>query len=181
MLKLILPELEAFDNGTQEFKYFKEKAITLEHSLLSISKWESIWHKPYLSTEKFTEEEIMSYVECMVVTPDSTEELRYRLTEEHVDKIVEYIKNPMTATTFNDLYGGPKKSKVIITSELIYYNMVAYNIPFECQKWHINRLLTLIRICNIKNSPDKKMSTSEVMKRNTQLNEARKKKLNTKG
>ena len=126
-----------------------------------------------------TLEQIIDYVRCMTITQNVKPEVYNRLTEDNLKAINDYIENPMTATTFSDINQRP--SREIITSEIIYYWMVSFNIPFECQKWHLNKLLTLIKVCNIKNSPPKKMSRQEILSRNRALNEARKKNLNTKG
>ena len=115
----------------------------------------------------------------MTITQNVKPEVYNRLTEDNLKAINDYIENPMTATTFSDINQRP--SREIITSEIIYYWMVSFNIPFECQKWHLNKLLTLIKVCNIKNSPPKKMSRQEILSRNRALNEARKKNLNTMG
>lgn len=153
--------------------------LRLEHSLVSISKWESKWCKSFLSTPNKTTEETIDYVKCMCLD-EVDEDVFNGITNDNISKIVEYINSPMTATTFNNTQDS-KPNREIITAELIYYWMITLNIPMECQYWHINRLLTLIRVCNIKNSPPKKMGRQELMSRNAALNAARKKQLNTKG
>lgn len=180
MLQITIPATEKWDESKQEFVNTKEQKLQLEHSLISLSKWESKWCKPFLSRDDKTLEETIDYIRCMTLAPNVDPDIYYCLTNENLRKINEYIDAPMTATTFNSI-GNNSPSREIVTSELIYYWMIAQNIPFECQKWHINRLLTLIRVCNIKNSPPKKMSAQEIMEHNNALNEARKKKLNTKG
>nr|DAL72390.1 MAG TPA: hypothetical protein [Caudoviricetes sp.] len=179
MLKITVPAMEYYDEVNNEFILFKEQSLQLEHSLVSISKWEAKWHKPFLDGKDKTLEEVIDYVRCMTITQNVNPEVYTRLTENNLKDINEYIENPMTATTFSDTNQTPNRE--IITSEIIYYWMVAFNIPFECQKWHINRLLTLVKVCNIKNAPAKKMGQNEILQRNRALNEARKKKLNTKG
>ena len=180
MLVITIPAIEAFDDEKQEFIAFKkEQTLQLEHSLVSLSKWESKWHKPFLKNE-MTFEETLYYVKCMTITPNVDNDVYTRLTRKNFEEINKYIEDPMTATTFYEL--GPKKpNNETVTSELIYYWMIALNIPMECQKWHLNRLLTLIRVCNIKNTPPKKMSRKETMNRNAALNAARKKQFNTTG
>lgn len=181
MLEITIPKSELFDNITNEFiTNDKEVTIQLEHSLVSISKWESKWHKPFLSSTKKTQEEILDYIKCMTITQNVDPAIYYFIGQENLKKINEYIENPMTATVFYTFSKDNRKSKDVITSELIYYWMVSYNIPDTYQKWHLNRLLTLIRICNNKNSNDK-MSKKDTMYSNRALNEARKMKLGTKG
>ena len=179
MLKITIPEMEFYDEDNNEFIMFNEQVLQLEHSLVSISKWESKWHIPFLDGKDKTLEQIIDYVRCMTITQNVKPEVYNRLTEDNLKTINDYIENPMTATTFSDINQRP--SREIITSEIIYYWMVSFNIPFECQKWHLNKLLTLIKVCNIKNSPPKKMSRQEILSRNRALNEARKKNLNTMG
>jgi len=179
MLKITVPEMEFYDEDNNEFIMFNEQVLQLEHSLVSISKWESKWHIPFLDGKDKTLEQIIDYVRCMTITQNVKPEVYNRLTEDNLKAINDYIENPMTATTFSDINQRP--SREIITSEIIYYWMVSFNIPFECQKWHLNKLLTLIKVCNIKNSPPKKMSRQEILSRNRALNEARKKNLNTRG
>ena len=178
MLLLTIPPIEMFNEKTDEFVYSKETKISLEHSLVSLSKWESRWNKPFLSKDNKTLEETIDYIRCMTITQNVDPEVYFRLTDENINTINKYIESPMTATTFSD---NGHSSREIITSELIYYWMISLNIPMECQKWHLNRLLTLIRVCNIKNAPAKKMSRREIMNRNAALNAARRKKLNSTG
>lgn len=179
MLKITVPELEFYDEVNNEFMTFPEQRLQLEHSLVSISKWESKWHKPFLDGKDKSVEQIIDYVRCMTITQNVKPEVYNRLTESNLQAINDYIENPMTATTFTDY--SQSNNREIITSEIIYYWMVTFNIPFECQKWHLNKLLALIKVCNIKNNPPKKMSQQEIMARNRALNEERRKKMNTKG
>lgn len=171
---------EQYDDEKEEFIPAKITRIQLEHSLISIAKWESKWHKPFLHSPDKTTEEIMDYVKCMTLTQNVKPEVYDCLSQENVDQIQAYINDPMTATTFSDTKNG-KKSNEIVTSEIIYHSMIALQIPAEYQKWHLNRLLTLIRVCDIKNNPPKKMSRRETLSRNAALNAARRKQLNTKG
>ncbi len=182
MLTITIKGREAYNPKTKEFVQIKDTFLSLEHSLVSISKWEAKWHKPFISKEEKTRDETIDYIKCMTITQNVDSNVYMLLTRYNLKEIQDYIANPMTATWFNE-EGQPKgkKSSEQITSELIYYWMVAAQIPFECQKWHLNRLLTLIRIYNIKNQPDKKMSKKETMSRNAALNAARKKKLGTSG
>lgn len=181
MLQLTIPiTQEGWDEKKEEF--VKEKTVTLqlEHSLVSLSKWESRWCKPFLSNTGLTNEESLDYIKCMTLSKNVDPDVYNHLTKANVNAVIDYINAPMTATTFSK-DGRGKASKEIVTSELIYYWMIAYNIPSEYQKWHLNRLLTLIRICDIKNAPPKKMSKGEVMRNNAALNAARRAKMHSKG
>lgn len=181
MLTIVVPEIDDYDPKTQTFTFYKKEVLTLEHSLVSISKWESKWKKPFLSEEEKTPEEILDYIRCMTVSPANVDPIVYtHLPMSAIKRINEYIADPMTATTIREERGA-KRSREIITSELIYYWMIALQIPFECQKWHLSRLMTLIRICNIKNEPEKKMSRGEIYRQNSALNAARRKMHGTKG
>lgn len=180
MLQIIIPASEGWNEDKQEFVNIKEQKLQLEHSLLSLSKWESKWCKPFLSSEDKSEEETIDYIRCMTLNQNVDPDIYYGLTDDNIRQINEYIESPRTATTFSDLTTSSGRHE-IFTSEVIYYWMIAQNIPFECQKWHLNRLLTLIRVCNIKNSPPKKMSRSELTRQYATLNARRKKELNTTG
>lgn len=180
MLEITIPATELWDERNEEFIATKEQTLRLEHSLVSLSKWESKWCKPFLSKTNKTDEEMIDYVRCMTLTQNIPDEVYRCLTDDNIRKINEYIDAPMTATWFHeDKAKGTSREQT--TSELIYYWMIALNIPFECQKWHLNRLLTLIRVCNIKNQPPKKMSKRDIMSRNAALNAARRNQLHTKG
>lgn len=179
MLKINIPELELFDEATSEFTNIKPQLLSMEHSLVAISKWESIYHEPFLATENKTIEETLEYLKCMTIT-QNVNPLTYKaLPSEVIEEITDYISNPMSATTFSNI--NQKPDREIVTSELIYYWMTAYQIPFECEKWNIHRLMNLIKICSIKNAPPKKMSKSEILARNQSLNAARRAALGTKG
>lgn len=180
MLKITIPAGEQWDEINQVFINTKEQTLQLEHSLVSLSKWESKWCKAFLTKNEKTDEETIDYVKCMTITQNVDPNVYNCLTKENVEQIKKYIEAPMTATYFSEEHSG-KSSREQVTSELIYYWMIALNIPMECQKWHLNRLLTLIRVCNIKNQPPKKMSKRAIMSRNAALNAARRKQLNTRG
>lgn len=181
MLRIEIPLTpEGWDEEKQEFVEPKTQALQLEHSLVSLSKWESKWCKPFFSTTDKTFEEVLDYIKCMTLTQNVKTEVYDHLSENNILQINEYINAPMTATTFNE-HSEKGRSKEIITSELIYYWMIKLNIPVEFQKWHINRLLTLIRVCEIKETPPKKMSQAEIMRRNAALNAARRQQLNSRG
>jgi len=179
MLKLYIPSRELFDESRGEFSHTKGHVLQLEHSLVSLSKWESKWEKPFLNQDKKTVNETLDYIRCMTITQNVDDAVYSSLTQEDVNKVNAYIEKPMTATTFRDEKG--KINREIITSEIIYYWMIALNIPMECQKWHLNRLLTLINVCNIKNQPKKKMSTKEYLAQRRALNAARRKRHNSTG
>lgn len=182
MLEIYVPDSETFDESTSEFHSIKGQTLQLEHSLLSISKWESKWHKPFIDNNDKTTEEILDYIKCMTLNKNVDPNLYYVLTEENVKAVNDYINDPMTATTINEV--GKKRGSgngERVTSELIYYWMIALNIPVEFQKWHLNRLMMLIRVCSIKNEPGKKMSKSEILRSNKALNASRRQRLGTKG
>ena len=179
MLKIRIPSLEVYDEKNDLFITIPDTELQLEHSLISISKWESKWCKPFLKNEEKTNEELLDYIQCMTLN-QNVDPLVYKYIPINLIKqISEYIEAPMTATTFSENSKG--RSKEIITNEIIYYWMVSFNIPFECQKRHLNRLLTLIRVCSIKNAPQKKMTQREIMAKNKALNKARRKQLNSRG
>ena len=159
----------------------QEETVTLEHSLVSISKWESKWHKAFLRKQKKTDEETRDYVRCMSVYDDVSPNILIGLTDENISQINAYIEDSMTATYISDIHKGAGTNRDTVTSELIYYWMIAFNIPAAYEKWHLNRLLTLIKICDIKNSPGKKMSEAEIISQNRELNKARMAALHKKG
>jgi hypothetical protein len=169
-----------YNDETNEFGKSKEHELCLEHSLVSLSKWESKWHKPFLTKDEKTVEETIDYIRCMTITQNVDSKTYDFITIDNISQVREYIEAKMTATTFSN-NNQKITNREVITSEIIYYWMVAMNIPFECQKWHLNRLLTLINVCNIKNSPPKKMGKREVMSRNAALNAARRNSLNSQG
>ncbi len=180
VLEITIPKREFFDEKNQEFIYNKSVTLSLEHSLVSISKWEAKWKKPFLGKDQKTNEETIDYIRCMTITQNIKPEVYKNIPGFLIDQITSYINEPMTATWFGEQQSS-KKSSEIITSEIIYYWMISQNIPMECQKWHLNRLLTLVQVCNEKNKPPKKVNKKEAMDKRRALNEARKKQLNTKG
>lgn len=180
MLKLMIVGTEFFDDDTQTFGSVGDVEIEFEHSLLSLSKWESKFQVPFLSNTVKSTEQVLAYVEAMVTTADYPADVVGRLDQKSLDKINQYIESKESATTFGSMPERRGRGEVI-TAELIYYWMVAFNIPFECERWHLNRLFALIRICNIKNSKPTKMSRHDVITRNRELNAQRKEQYNTKG
>lgn len=181
MLRLTIAGGELFDPSTNEFINAKTQTLTLEHSLISLSKWESKHHKPFLHSEK-SNSELLDYIQCMTLTQNVDPNIYKFLTQDHITQINDYIADPMTATTFSE-DPSQKKNREIVTSELIYYRMVSYQIPVEFEKWHLNRLITLIRVCGVKNQPQTKKKTSQrdLAARYAALNKQRKAKYNTKG
>ena len=174
MLSITVPDTELFNEETQSFYTIKGCTLHLEHSLVSLAKWESKWKKPFLGREEKTDEELLDYLRCMTITQNVNPYIYKCLTNENLLKIKQYIDDPMTATTVNH---QEKKTtnKEILTAEIIYYYMIALNIPFECQKWHLNRLFMLIRVCSIKSTKQKKMPKSEYLAHRRALNEQRQK------
>lgn len=183
MLQIKVPiTAEQWNEETQEFIEPKYKVLQLEHSLVSLSKWESKWHKAFLSNKEKTDEELLDYVKDMTITQNVEPEVYEHLTAGNYKEINDYIGDPMSATFISDNgQTGSGGAKEIVTSELIYYWMIALNIPVKFEKWHLNRLITLIRVCELKTSPPKKRSRGEIMRQNAILNAARKKQLNTNG
>lgn len=178
MLELIVPGHEYFDDDKNVFVTTKQTKLTLEHSLISLSKWESKWEKPFLSSDKSSSETI-DYIRCMTLTQNVDPLVYKSLSAENIQEVIKYIDAPMTATKIK----AEKRARnnETVTAELIYYWMIALNIPFECQKWHLNKLLTLIEVCSIKSQPQKKMSKNEILRSNRELNAARRAKYKTKG
>jgi len=181
MLEIVIEGQELFDERTQEFISTKPVVLKLEHSLISVSKWESKWHKPFLNDEEKTEEELLDYIRCMTITQNVDPNVYLCLTPLNHFEIRQYMNDSMTATWFNDKNKMPKSKQRATTSELIYYWMIELGIPDRFEKWHLNRLLTLIRVCNIENSPKKKMKKNDIFKQNTSLNQARRKAMHSKG
>jgi len=182
MLEITIPAGEDFDSKRKQFVSWKEAHLTLEHSLLSIAQWEQKYHKPFLSTEK-TPIETLDYIKCMTVNKGVDPDVYKHLTKQDIQRITEYINDPMTATWFAEekpKEGEAKKSRVL-TNEVIYADMVAAQIPFECQKWHINRLLTLLRVYAENNKEQPKTNQKDLMAQRRAQNMARRAKAKSKG
>ena len=186
-LTINIPAREFLDEETSRIITVKETKLVMEHSLLSVSKWEAKYKKPFLVEKALdSTEKILYYFECMTITPQNPDPYIYLcLSNEDIDKIMKYINDPMTATWFSDKETknskkGLKPKKEILTSEVIYWEMIQLQIPIEFQKWHLNRLTTLIRVCNAKNNPEK-MSKKDILAQNAALNKARRAKMHSKG
>lgn len=180
MLEIHIPKRELYDEVEKEFVDQPEVTIVLEHSLVSLSKWESKWEIPFLDDKPMSDEQTLDYIRCMTLTENVPHEAYNRLTNDNLQAVSEYINAKMTATWFSERQSKGKKE--IITAELIYYWMISLTIPFECQHWHLSRLLTLVRVCNEKNQPaDKKLSKSEIASRNRALNAQRRAQMKTSG
>lgn len=179
MLSIVIEEQDGFDEERNIFVKQPRVSLSLEHSLVSLAKWESTYHKPFLSRDEKSIEETLYYIKCMTITQNVDNKVYGRINQKIIDKVTRYIEDPMTAMVF------PKKegpgSREIVTADIIYYWMVSFNIPLECQKWHLNRLLALIKVCSIKSQPPKKMSRSELIKRQKELNSQRRSRLNSPG
>lgn len=178
-LTLTVPKTELYDRETGQFVTVKETTLTLEHSLVSLAKWESKWEKPYLSKAAKTNEEVLDYIKCMTLTKNVDPNVYKAFTEENFLQIKEYIEKPHTATTINEQDSRGKS--MVMTAEVIYWSMIAQNIPKEFEKWHLNRLITLIRVCAIKNAPPKKRGFSKTQSHYKAINDARRKMYNSKG
>ena len=174
-----IPSTETWDPVKEEFETVKGQKIVLEHSLLSISKWEAKWKKSFLSSKNKTEEEMLDYIRCMTLTQNVEEKVYRAIPYAEIFRIKDYIDDPMTATTFRE--DGRPPSRKIVTTEEIYFQMCQLGIPFSCEKWHLNRLLTLIRVGSIMSQDPKMMPRSKVMSSNAQLNAMRRKQLGSRG
>jgi len=180
MLELNVPDIELYDERLEVFTYIKGITVTMEHSLISLSKWESRWGKPFLKpNQKMTPAEIVSYLHYMTITQNVHSVIYKYIYTSRLSQVYSYIEAPMTATTFSKT--NSKINREVVTAELLYYWMIVFNIPFSCERWHLNRLLTLITLCNLKQQPARKMSQAELAQRNRELNSQRLRELNTRG
>lgn len=180
MLELSIKGVDLYDELKEEFIYIPPTKLRLEHSLVSISKWEEKWEKVFLSKDPMSHEETIDYVRCMTITQNVDPMVYEYLTDDHIRQVMQYIEKKASATWFSDTPKSQGK-KQVITSELVYYWMFSYKIPKECEKWHFNRLMILIQIFSIENAPKKKMSRNEILSRNKALNDARLKAMGTTG
>lgn len=179
MLTIVVPGIEHFNDDTQEFTTEGDFVLELEHSLVALSKWEAKHEKPFLGPDTKSSEEVLEYIECMIVTQDFPPEVFSRLSEKNYEAIDAYINAKMTATWF--AAEPPSTNREVITSELIYYWLVVAQIPIECEAWHLNRLFTLLKIHSVKNAKPKKMSRAEMAQRQAALNAQRRAALGTNG
>lgn len=183
MLQVEIPDMETWSPATNEFSTIKGGSITLEHSLLSIAKWEAKHHKYFLNNRTLTADELLDYIRCMTVKGNVPDGMYEYLPAEEIRRINEYMEDPMTATWFGENNRGNPKPRLggrIVTSELVYYYMIQFGVPIQCEKWHINRLLTLIQVCQAEQNPTK-LTGKALAERNTKLNEARRKKYHSHG
>lgn len=183
MLRIDVPlSAEGWDNENEVFIEPKVQTLQLEHSLVSLSKWESKWCKPFLSQDTRSDEETIDYIRCMTITQNVNPDVYTKLTDDIIERVNAYINAPMTATWFSEKEKQTRKSSgKIVTNELIYYWMISFNIPHKCEKWHLNRLLTLIHVCEAEGQPSKKMGRKEQLAQQRMLNASRRKRLNSKG
>lgn len=182
MLELHLPETEFFDRANSKIIRVPEVTLHLKHSLLTLSKWETIWEIPFLGEGKKTTEQLYSYVNIMA-GGDLDELTLSRLTSEHYEKLNAYLSSKQSATWFSES-PNQRRSTQTVTSELIYFWMTTYNIPFECENWPFPRLMNLIRIASIKNDPDagkKKRNKSQMLSERAMLNKKRREQYGTTG
>lgn len=185
MITIHIPQSEIWDDGNNEFIYIEEQTIDMEHSLVSITKWEAKHHKVFLEENKKTPEEMMDYVRCMCINPLKNERDILGISKKDIEKITNYIEDPMIPFKLKskddgNTYGR-KKNKDPMCGIMIYYYMVSCQIPFECQHWHINQLLALIQIYSMKENPGNPLKGSKLANRNTTLNAMRKARLGSKG
>lgn len=180
MLVIMVPGVEQFNEATDEFVAGDAVRLEMEHSLVSLSKWESLHEKPFLGNDQKTTEDVVSYVKMMIIGPEPAPDVLARLTDENYRAINQYINAKMSATWFNDSKTS-RGAREVVTAEIIYYWMITLNIPFECQYWHLNRLLTLVKVCNMKNAPKKRMTGQERAAQQRSLNAQRKQQLGTSG
>jgi len=182
MLRVIVDEAEFYNEQTEEFFTRPSVKLAIEHSLVSVSKWESKYQKPFLSVSDKTKEETFDYIRFMIVSPDDCDpDIIFRFDNSNYDAINDYVASSQSATTFGDMPQQNTSRGETITSELVYFWMIEFNIPFECQHWHLNRLFSLIRICNVKRQKPKRMPKHAIAQRYRELNERRKAELGTKG
>lgn len=182
VLTIMVGATSVFDETDDRFREDGGFELQLEHSLVTLSKWESEYEKPFLANTDKTADEVLAYIRYMVQSPNPPEDFLEKLTQENVEAINAYINKKMTATWFNDLTPRAKRNSEVVTAELVYYWMTVFRIDWEAQHWHFNKLMTLVRICNLKNdNSPKKMTRGEIQARNRELNAQRRAQMGTKG
>jgi hypothetical protein len=180
MLRLSIVVSEGFDESTSEFVDSEMVEVELEHSLVSLSKWESKYEKPFLDEGEKTGEELLDYIRMMITGPVPPGHVLEKLSPGNIKEIQLYISAKMTATWFST-DPSPSVNREVVTAEIIYYWMIALGVPMECQHWHLNRLITLIKVCNLKNQPKKHMNRAEAAAWQSDLNQKRRMELGTTG
>ncbi len=181
MLEITISAKSGWDNSNEVFVNIPKTKLRLEHSLVSVSKWESIWKTPFLTKKEFTYDETISYIKCMTLNEGVDPNIYRFIDEKILIEIFNYINDPMTATTINRPQGGSRGTVEIKTAELIYYYMIVLQIPIEFEHWHLNRLFILMEIFDVKNMPEKKMSQTQIIQDYDAINKARRAKLKSKG
>lgn len=187
MIEITIPKGQIVDDETGNvYRAEKDWTLVLEHSLISVQKWEAKWHVAFLNRGTRTFEQTIDYLRCMTLTPNVPEEIYYCIPEKEMKKVLDYVDDPMTATRVNDDSEsqrgfGRKIGREVVTAEVIYYWMISLNIPAEYKKWHLNQLLTLIRVINAKNQPKKKRRMKDVLEEYRAINEANKARFHTEG
>ena len=187
MVEIYIPKSQIIDEETGVvYTAEKDWKLALEHSLISVQKWEAKWHVAFLNKGTRTFEQTIDYLRCMTLTPNVPDEVYYCIPHTELKRVLEYVDDPMTATRINDGFDsgnsyGKKMGKDVITAEVIYNWMISLNIPTEYRKWHLNQLLTLIRVINAKNQPKKKRRMRDVLEEYKSINEANKRRFGTKG
>lgn len=175
MITVTIQERELFDERTNSFISIPRTELKLEHSLISLSRWESKWKKPFLGNEERTKQETLDYIACMSIDKNVDTNIIECLDVDSYKKILDYISDPCTATKVYDRRPNkPGRKQETMTSEVIYYYMIYYGIPFSCEKWHLNRLLMLIRVCSVKGgTTQQSMDMNSIFAQNRALNAAR--------
>lgn len=180
MLSITIEPIELFDEVNNRIIRTEQYDVELEHSLVSLSKWESKWKIPFLGKTPKTNEQTIDYVRCMNLTPGVPPEAFDHLTDAFLEQVTAYIQQDMTATTFRETPGA-RPNREIITAEIIYYWMTQAQVDWRVEEWHLNRLMALLKVVNLKQSPGKKMSKAEIMAQQRALNEQRRQQLGTNG
>lgn len=180
MLQIEIPYQEFYNEVTGEFDYVEPCTLNLEHSLISLSKWESKWKKPFMTEQGYTRDEIVDYIRCMTLNQKVDPKVYHTLTQNDIAKVKNYITDPSTATKVYDYRPNKGQKREIYTSEVIYSQMISLGIPFCCEKWHLNRLLMLIKVCSVRGT-DLQMSQAAIFSQNKELNAMRRAAMHSNG